>query len=330
MHLALVFTVAAAEQRRDLRRHDVARQPTLSVRGKVGAALFSAGTFAAANFAYLAVASFPQLRYYQWAKTTIDALIDSENGYKCDEKKINEDIGNGSLSIFSAAPDFFLDLFKNKKTEWNRANAISTIADLVPGVLMIAGPVMALIAQDFLLFNRVFFVMSFLILNNAIVENLTVFPPTYGLARCLEFNKFFDPKGEATSGDVPRTIAGALAKAVNVAFGINPVGPCTAMVWSGHTVHTMTGLWGFLQGLQALLPARLRPGNWAPGGYNTWTIQALVLLAGVGEGILLLLNFAHYGADVWIGGMLAFFVTQSNDLAYVATRMNPFLRRITV
>lgn len=330
MHLALVFTVAAAEQGRDLRRH-VARQPTLSVRGKVGAALFSAGTFAAANGAYMAVASLPQLRYFQWANTTRAALIDrSENGYSCDEKKIDEDIRNGSLSIFSAAPDFFLDLFKNKKTAWNRANAISAIADLVPALLMIAGPLMALIAQDFLLFNRVFFVMSFLILNNAIVENLTVFPPTYGLARCLEFNNDYDPTGGATSSDVPTTIAGALARAVNAVFGINLTGTCTAMVWSGHTVHTMTGLWGVLQGLQALLPARLRPRNWAPGGYNTWTIHALVLLAGAGEAILLLLNFAHYGADVWIGGMLAFFVTQSNDLAYLATRMNPFLREMEI
>jgi hypothetical protein len=56
-----------------------------------------------------------------------------------------------------------------------------------------------------------------------------------------------------------------------------------------------------------------------------WWIHALVLLAGFGEGALLILNFAHYGADVWIGGMLAFFVMQSSDLAYLAYLMNPFL-----
>lgn len=323
MHLALVFTVAAAESRDLMRRY--ATQPQLSWRRKVGAALFSASTFVAANGAYLAVAGLPQLRYFKWAnKTRADLINQGENGYSCDKEKIDKDIKDGSFSVFSSAPDLFLDLFNHS---WNHDNAIGKIADLVPAVLLIAGPVMALIAQDFLLFNRVLFVVSFLILNNAVVENLTVFPPTYGLARCLEFNELYDPTGEATSG-VPTTIADALAKAVGLGFGFSPTGTCTAMIWSGHTVHTMTGLWAFLQGLQGLLPRRLRPRNWTPGGYNTWWIQALVILAGVGEASLLLLNFAHYGADVWIGGMLTIFVIYSNDLAYLAYRMNPFLSSV--
>jgi len=324
MKLALFFASAIGKRDRKARKHKPEdlklhkAQPELSVKRKIGACLFSATMLAASQILYKMVGK-PHIRYFEYARGAIEDL---EQKHQC--KGIEESIVSQELEVFNPVPDLFLQFFS--RDDFNKRRTVGVVSDWASFISFGIGVVMALVGMDFYLLQHFFFLESVLFIANSISENLTVYPPSNGLARCLKDLGHYDPK----SGEETRhTIKGALDFTIKNYTPFNPFGTCTAMVWSGHTVTTMLGVWASLQGLMSALSrtrfAPLMPRWLKPGEFGTWWIQCIVILSGIVMATLVLFDYGHHSVDIFIGALLVLLTTQSRDLAYLATLVNPFL-----
>jgi len=126
-------------------------------------------------------------------------------------------------------PDLMLDFIQDHNTISPLAIERLTLAsDILPFFLLITGIVLYLVWQYIDILNFAAMTTSFLIINNSIVENVTILPFSSGRERCLELI------------DLDHLDKDGILKEIKT---INPLkyttGTCATMMWSGHTVHTM-------------------------------------------------------------------------------------------
>lgn len=119
-------------------------------------------------------------------------------------------------------PDLVLDLFENNgwHDSYSSMNFWTGVSDTFPLLILGLCTFYLVVYQHFVVINRCLLTQSFLISLNALAENLTILPSSYGYERCLDY------LGINSSADLP-------------GFSFSPTGTCSAMIWSGHCVHTL-------------------------------------------------------------------------------------------
>lgn len=249
-------------------------------------------------FAYVQISLARAYWYVTWAK---EAKTELETDGQC--ASLENALTNDKLRAFRNAPDVILDWLRTVLPAKGVPSWVETIADKVSEGSVVLGFVMIFAGRDVYLINRFLFTMAFLYAANLVSEQVTIIPPVLGLDKCLE-----------------------KIKAIEDGTRSSTRGTGLTMMWSGHTVSTMLGTWGFTMGLLSML----QPKWWRLGGVNTWWITLTVSLMGLLEGVLLLLHWGHYTVDIWIAILMAIFATHSTELAYVATFVNPFLPPLPV
>jgi len=153
------------------------------------------------------------------------------------------------------------------------------------------------------LLNHLAFMVCVLILNNMVVENVTVMPSSYGRERCLEFLGLTESNWQTYS------------------FTFSPSGTCAAMMWSGHTVHSILGAYTLLTAMERTYPSMKKRGN------EFIKLKTLVIYCwGFIQALLLIFNHGHYTSDIWVGIVIATLTWSHDRIKYIATRSNPFLK----
>jgi len=237
------------------------------------------------NFVYLLAGFFANKRYLTHTAPLANA------SQECNEK-IGAPLWDVVLNIM---PDHL-----------NIATGLTSVADAVPMVCLGFGVVYSAIYCYVDIINHVTFMTNFLILGNLIAENVTVLPSSYGRERCLRFINFTEETVDKYE------------------FGFNPTGTCAAMVWSGHTVHTMLGVYALFTALERTYPGLKN--FWNSNRYLPSGKSAAIILIGIIEGLLLLFNFGHYTLDIYLGMLISMLVMSSDKVKWWATRTNPFLK----
>jgi len=118
------------------------------------------------NFVYLIAGFFANKRYL------IQTMVKDNFPSECKEK------------IGAALWDVVLD---NVPQSWNKSNALMTIADGVPLLLIGSAIIYCLLHVYVDIINHLTFMTNTLIIGNMIAENVTVIPSSYGRQRCENF-----------------------------------------------------------------------------------------------------------------------------------------------
>ena len=104
-------------------------------------------------------------------------------------------------------------------------------------------------------------------------------------------------------------------------YGINLMGGCAAMLWSGHTIHAMLAGYFFGSAIETDFP-RMR--TLLCGQLK---LVCVVLIACV-ETALLVMAHAHYTVDMVIAVIVGLFAFTNEDLKRWCVRVNPYLRQL--
>jgi len=186
----------------------------------------------------------------------------------------------------SHLPDIVLDLHS-----LNEANLVTSIGDALPGVALVLGLVLCIVTKDIEVWSITILNQTFLMFFNAICEFSTLMPSSYGYDRCMDYL--------------------GIKSADDYKFSVNLTGSCVAMIWSGHTIHTMLGTYatctivGRHYGCAGFL--RRTCNGSGPEGRTVVMWLAATLVAA-----LLLLNKGHYTVDIELAILIGS-LTLTND-----------------
>jgi len=198
------------------------------------------------------------------------------------------------------------DVILTQIPELNESNALRPLADWFCYASVAVATFYCLFHLYVDLLNHLAFMISVLILCNMVVENVTVMPSSYGRARCLEFLGLTEENWRS------------------YAFGISPSGTCAAMMWSGHTVHTLLAAYTFVTALERRYPAIKKFWKRSIRSMSGKTI--VVYMWGLLQALLLLLNHGHYTSDIFVAMVIGTLTYSHDKLKYVATRHNIYLK----
>lgn len=180
------------------------------------------------------------------------------------------------------------------------------VSNAIPQAAVVACVLACALARDLVTLNMLCVAQALAYLLNAVSENVTIVPSSYGYARCLDY------LGVRGSGD--------LAAGLSLSnFQLN--GSCAAMMWSGHTTTTMLGVYF------ACRACGLDRGACRHDTGPTWC-TLLALLAATFETALLLADAAHYTNDCYISILLTSVVVTHPSFARLARSVNPFIGRM--
>jgi hypothetical protein len=179
-------------------------------------------------------------------------------------------------------PDIFLDQVLERPA-W-----LEGVANNVPGLCLGSAALLTILLRDVYVWGLVTNLQSLLILGKLIAENVTMIPSSYGYNTCMAYLHLNSPADDKFQPGI-----------------VNVPGTCSAMMWSGHTMHTMLGTFAVCTLLSrnwgaSWLTTRLG-GKW-PEPRTLLTLASVAFIAP-----LLLIRRAHYTVDIFIAtvvGML--------------------------
>lgn len=189
---------------------------------------------------------------------------------------------NNSTAGRHHLPDLIFDLHSMNEPNW-----VTVISDAAPGVLLGLAGVLCLLRCDSLLWARLFHLQALFMFLNGIAENVTILPATYGYQRCIAYMHISGPEEDS--------------------FGLKPTGSCAAMIWSGHTFHTVLGVYIITCVLEKDFGWRALSKPICGCGPKLRIV--VWLSSGIVIAVPLLLNKAHYPVDIFLAlviAMLAF------------------------
>jgi len=273
-------------------------------------------------------------RYYKWAQQLVAQLdgggTANEKGLECKAEKMKQlfSVTGTGLKFLQGIPDILLDYIGPAH---NGAHPIvSLISDWMFTIMMVMGIGAIFATGDVHLIVRCFTVATFLTNLDTISENVTILPPSMGAYKCLEHNKICDTAQYAEGEDCIAyrnrigqekdnnyknitTVSELLGQSSSVEIPLE--GTCTAMVFSGHTFRTIMYMWMFLTALQ-----------WFK---VKWVTEPVILVAmlvvGLIQSILLLVNHEHYSLDIYMAFVLTFMATHFEPLMKFGVWVNPFI-----
>jgi len=195
-------------------------------------------------------------------------------------------------------PDLLLDL---PFTGISEDDAWTPISDTFPAVLLVLTALYIIIRGHYVIANRLFLTQGFLILLNTLVENGTTIPSSYGYDRCVRYLGITDSR--------------------DVNFGVNLTGSCAAMIWSGHTMHTLLAAYMLGKGLEKDFPSLAGPR--ICGVFHVKSV--IVILLGLIEAFFLVMAHAHYTVDMLLAIIIGLLTLTNHSIKVFCLRLNPWL-----
>lgn len=192
---------------------------------------------------------------------------------------------------FAPLPDLFLNHAPSNQWTMHAANALPIVA--VTSCILAC-----LCARKIDILNFFCIAQALSYLFNAVAENVTVLPSSYGYHRCIDYLRI------TRAADLP---VGPTLENLNL------MGSCAAMIWSGHTVGTMLGTYYACRAANiagACLPA--------------------ALLAALVESALLIADAAHYTVDCYLSILLTTLLVTHPSFESFAMIVNPYVSRASV
>lgn len=204
--------------------------------------------------------------------------------------------------VVHSLPDLFLDLHASAPVAdtW-----VTNLSNIVPTLAILGCVVSCVCMRDAVTLNMLCVAQSLNYLLNAISENVTVIPSSYGYARCIEY------LGVRGSADLPVGVSTSR---------VYPNGSCAAMIWSGHVVGTILGVY-FACRAHGLNRGVFR------GGGPAWC-TSLALAAALLESTLLLADASHYTVDCYLSMLLTPVAITHPAFASFASKINPLLGQL--
>jgi len=194
-------------------------------------------------------------------------------------------------------PDFLLDAAFSGISE----NDIWTpISDTFPTILLVTTFLYLIVRRHYVLLNRTLMTQGFLIFVNGFIENATTLPSSYGHDRCLDYLQ--------------------IQNSTQVQFGLNLTGSCAAMIWSGHTLHTLLACYMLGKAFEVdYKNLRFR----FLGVVHVKSV--LCVFIGLLEAFFLVMAHAHYTVDMLLAILIGMLTLTNHSLKMVFLKMNPFL-----
>ena len=241
---------------------------------------------AAVNLFYQWAAFFPNRTYLEWAETAT----------QCKDH----------------LPDIFLDLHKqNNSVVQNTMDTLpgnaqggwlSQLADTVPLVALVTAVFLCVITKDLEAWAIAIHNQTLLIFLNAICEASTVIPSSYGYERCKDYL--------------------GIEEASEYTAGFNFTGSCVAMIWSGHTIHTMIGVYASCTVLARHFGCSFLRSSFC--GVAEYRTIFMWIAAGV-LAVLLLLDKGHYTVDIQLAVIIGTLTLTHESLQVLMSEM--FIRQ---
>lgn len=198
-------------------------------------------------------------------------------------------LGNCSVGHL---PDLVLDLHGMNEPNW-----LTQVGDALPGILMVVGVALCGYSCNLTLWALFFNTQSFIIALNCAVEQVTMMPSSYGYKRCLTYMGIHGPAEDK--------------------FSLNPAGSCAAMLWSGHTFHTLLGIFTICTALSEGWKMKVLTAPTCGNGpeVRTW----LMLLGAFVIAVLLLANKGHYTVDILLATIVTILALTNDSLTRYLT-----------
>eukprot|EP00928_Gymnodinium_smaydae_P029533 TRINITY_DN22210_c0_g1_i1.p1 TRINITY_DN22210_c0_g1~~TRINITY_DN22210_c0_g1_i1.p1 ORF type:complete len:313 (+),score=37.82 TRINITY_DN22210_c0_g1_i1:61-999(+) len=191
-------------------------------------------------------------------------------------------------------PDVLLDANWNTR---NESDYWATFADLFPVVVIGSAAIYLCVRARYVILNRCLMTQGILILLNMVVENATLMPSSLGYDRCIDY------LGINGSADVH--------------MSLSVMGSCAAMIWSGHTMHTLLGAYMFGKGLELDLERINRP------LCQVVQIKAfIVVLLAMIEIFFLTKSHGHYTVDMCLSLIVGMLALTNHSLKEICLRFN--------
>lgn len=206
--------------------------------------------------------------------------------------------------VYGHLPDMLLDLHPNLPKIQN-VELLVRISDLVPTTMICICLVLSFAKRDLANANALTIAQSIMYLLNMVAENITVLPSSYGYRHCLAYLQI-NNSSDAVGG-----------------FSLSNTklsGSCAAMIWSGHTVGTILGIYYLLSALRV---RRLDAGIFCGGGPSLKVVIAL--MGSICEASLLLGSAGHYSIDCFLSMLITPLIVTHPSFSRLCFWANPFL-----
>jgi hypothetical protein len=182
-------------------------------------------------------------------------------------------------------------------------DAYTPLSDTFPTVCLAISVLYILFRGRYIIINRFFLTQGFMIILNTIVENVTTLPSSYGYDRCIAYLGVDGPE--------------------DVTIGLNLMGSCAAMIWSGHTLHTLFACYMAGLALEIDFPFFAKPPHWVvhPKVFLCFVFGGL-------EAFLLIMASAHYSVDIALSFIVGLLFLTNHSIKVTLVMVNPWLRKM--